>query len=65
MWQKSDLKGAEMGTIYQCTECGEDVPFDEVAYLGSEDDEVCSPFIQLTCLCVKCYKLQDDFNAGC
>lgn len=39
---------------YICDKCNTEMSIMELGYLGS-DDESCSPFTQLTCLCKKCY----------
>jgi hypothetical protein len=44
-----------VSAMYTCTECGTEVPFDDIAYLGNEADDQCSPFMELTCLCKECY----------
>jgi len=40
---------------YVCDVCGSDLEFDEVGYLGSEN-ESCSPFMKLDCRCVQCVR---------
>jgi len=46
---------------FKCDKCGEELDFDEVAYLAPDDPAAgerveCSPFTKLTCLCAKCAK---------
>ncbi len=40
---------------YKCQECKKLISFEEIGYLGSDDDS-CSPFTQLTCICKDCLK---------
>lgn len=49
-----------MSAMYECTQCGKEVSFDNIAYLGNESDDECSPFVELTCLCNDCYAEGDQ-----
>jgi len=47
---------------YKCDRCGEDLSFDEVAYLGpvDRDDMECSAFQETECVCNDCEDEQDN-----
>jgi len=47
---------------YQCDRCGKQMEYDEVAYLGS-DEEGCSPFMKLECLCFDCLRKKENEQA--
>jgi len=40
---------------YKCDECGKEVDYEDVAYLGNESTH-CSPFEELECYCKDCYE---------
>lgn len=43
---------------YRCDVCGIEESIDGIAYLGSED-EGCSPFTELKCICIYCESHKD------
>ena len=61
-WLTNEQRGKGMEREYQCDRCGKQMEYDEVAYLGS-DEEGCSPFMKLECLCFDCLRKKENEQA--